>query len=135
MPDTRQWFSEMTDRRITVTEIADHLGVTRKTAQTRIAEGLSSDDLITLCRALNVNPVCALTELGRLTDTEVFAYMDSDGTTVETADDAQLAVELARRLDNRLDQLLKKQADPLNGRPSGVGPVRLTARAQDQRRD
>lgn len=134
MPDTRQWFSEMTDRRITVTEIADHLGVTRKTAQTRITEGLSSDDLITLCRALNVNPVCALTELGRLTDTEVFAYMDSDGTTVETADDAQLAVELARRLDNRLDQLLKKQADPLQGRPSGVGHS-FTARAQDQRRD
>lgn len=108
MPDSRQWFSEMAKRRITVTEIADHLGVSRKTAQTRITEGLSSDDLIAISRALNLNPTIALVEHDILTHNEVFDYMDSDGTTVATADDAQLAVELARRLDNNLDQLLKR---------------------------
>ncbi|MDI9900571.1 hypothetical protein QM716_11980 [Rhodococcus sp. IEGM 1409] len=116
MTDARTWFSSMAKRRITVTEIADHLEVSRKTAQTRITEGLSSDDLITISRALNLNPVDALTEIGRLTISEVFDYMDSEGTTVETATDAQLALELARRLSTELDQMLKKASSDDSGR-------------------
>lgn len=115
MPDSRQWFSEMANRRITVTEIADHLGVSRKTAQTRITEGLSANDIIALSRALNLNPTIALVEHDILTHSEVFDFMDSDGTTIATADDAALAVELARRLDNDLDQILKKRETPRQG--------------------
>lgn len=92
-----------------MTEIADHLGVSRKTAQTRITEGLEAGDLIALSRALNLNPADALVELGILTHDEVFTFMDSDGTTLSTATDAELALELARRLDSELDQMLKKR--------------------------
>ncbi|ORJ99832.1 hypothetical protein A6F58_00540 [Prescottella equi] len=87
---------------MTITEIASHLNVTRKTAQARLDAGLSADDMITLARALHVDPVAALVELDKLTYAEVFEWMDSDGTLLTTATDAQLALELAERLNPEL---------------------------------
>lgn len=90
--------SESAHRRITDQEIASILGVTRKTANKRLNEGLPSDDLIRLCDELGINQTLALVELGRLTHEDVLEYLDSEGQLLETADDAALVLELARRL-------------------------------------
>lgn len=95
----KEWLSSMTKRRITAVEIAEILGVSRTTVNTRIAKGLSADDLITVCRSLCVNPVDALTELGYLAYDEVMSFQDSDGKLVDTATEGELSLELARRLN------------------------------------
>ncbi|EHK86417.1 helix-turn-helix domain-containing protein [Rhodococcus pyridinivorans] len=102
MSDQRAWFSEVTRRRITVTEIAEHLGVSRKTAQNRLAEGLSADDLIALARALHVSPIDALVELDKLEYSEVYGFLEGEGKLVETATEGELALELATRLNPTL---------------------------------
>jgi hypothetical protein len=96
--ETKRWLSESAHRRITDQEIASILGVTRKTANKRLNEGLSSDDLIRLCDELGINQTLALVELGRLTHEDVLEYLDSEGQLLETADDAALVLELARRM-------------------------------------
>lgn len=103
MDDQKAWFSEAARRRVTVTEIADHLGVSRKTGQTRLESGLSADDIVVLARALNLNPVAALTELGKLTYDEVHGYLESGGKLLETATEGELALELAQRLNTVRD--------------------------------
>lgn len=95
----KEWLSSMTKRRITAVEIAEILGVSRTTVNTRITKGLSADDLITVCRSLCVNPVDALTELGYLAYDEVMSFQDSDGKLVDTATEGELSLELARRLN------------------------------------
>lgn len=96
--EVKRWLSESAHRRITDQEIASILGVTRKTANKRLNEGLPSDDLIRLCDKLGINQTLALVELGRLTHEDVLEYLDSEGQLLETADDAALVLELARRL-------------------------------------
>ncbi|QBJ95027.1 hypothetical protein ERC79_02895 [Rhodococcus sp. ABRD24] len=98
MKDQRAWFSEAAGRRVTVTEIADHLGVSRKTGQSRLEAGLGADDIIVVARALHIRPVDALIELGKLTYAEVYDWLDSDGQLLATASEAELAVELVTRL-------------------------------------
>ncbi|NKW17038.1 hypothetical protein GTA26_05315 [Rhodococcus hoagii] len=99
MDDQRAWFSEIARRRVTVTELAEHLGVSRKTAQTRLEAGLSSDDIIAIARALHISPSMALVELGKLTYDEVFTFLEGGGKLIETASEAELALELAERLN------------------------------------
>lgn len=113
--DTKKWFSETARKRVTDEMIADMLDVTRKTANKRINMGLPMDDLVTISRALNINPVIALVELGHLDHEEVEAYLDSDGQLVETADEGDLAIELARRLNPatrapEIDELAARRA-------------------------
>ena len=96
MDKERAWFSSMADRKITVVEIAKHLNVSRNTARSRLDEGLTSDEIIQLARALNLNPVTALNELGKLGVQEIFDYLDSDGTLLSTASPQQLIYQLAR---------------------------------------
>lgn len=98
MTDAREWFSSASGRRITATEIAKHLGISRNTAQARLNDGLSADDLIALSRALGVRPVDALVEIGPLESDEVFEWLDSDGQLLATATEADLAIELVARL-------------------------------------
>lgn len=96
MDKERAWFSSMADRKITVVEISKHLNVSRNTARSRLDEGLTSDEIIQLARALNLNPVTALNELGKLGVQEIFDYLDSDGTLLSTASPQQLIYQLAR---------------------------------------
>ncbi|MDI9914406.1 hypothetical protein [Rhodococcus sp. IEGM 1379] len=103
MDDQRAWFSEMANRRVTTTEIGEHLGVTRKTAQTRLDAGLSADDIITIARAVKVSPMDALIELGKLTYAEVYGFVEREGKLVGTASDGELALELAQRLNSLRD--------------------------------
>lgn len=78
--DTKQWLTETAHRPIYDQEIADILGISRKTANKRINDGLEASDLIILARGLGINPVMALQELGYVTINEVFDFLDGDGT-------------------------------------------------------
>lgn len=97
--DTKKWFSETSRQRVTDGMIADILNVTRKTANKRINDGLPMNDLVTISRALEINPVITLVELGHLTHDEIENYLDSDGQLIATADEGTLSIELARRLN------------------------------------
>lgn len=115
MSTEKDWFTAAAGRRITVTEIGKLLGVNRNTATTRLQDGLSSDEIITLSRHLHLNPVTALEELGKLTIDEVLSYLEQDGQLLQTADVGELALELARRLNPataapELDELAARRA-------------------------
>lgn len=139
--DVKAWLSAAAGRRITATEIAEHLGVSRNTANTRLAAGLSADDVIRVCRALGINPLSALVELEVVSYAELFDAVDTDGQLVSTADDGDLALELARRLlpAKRIDEIdelaarraSREPATPTNWRD--VDPTRLAARPSDPR--
>lgn len=113
--DIKQWLSETSHIRITDQGIANILQVTRKTANKRLNEGLPVDDLLTLCEALGINRPLALVELGHVPYQEVLDFLDSDGALVSTADEGELAIELARRLNpatraNEIDELAARRA-------------------------
>lgn len=113
--DTKKWFSETSRQRVTDGMIADILNVTRKTANKRINDGLPMNDLVTISRALDINPAITLVELGHLTHEEIEDYLDSDGQLVATAEDGALALELARRLNpatlaHEMDELAARRA-------------------------
>lgn len=91
----KKWFEEMSRQRITDARIAEILDVTRKTANKRINDGLTSDDLIAISRGLDISPIHALVELGKITYTEVFDFLDGDGTLLQSATQEQLIYRLA----------------------------------------
>lgn len=98
--DIKQWLSENAHRRVTDSEVAEILGVTRKTVNTRLNAGtLTADDLLLICERLGINRTLALVELERLPHSDVLEYLDSDGALLATAEDGDLAIELARRLN------------------------------------
>lgn len=124
MSTEKDWFTTATGRRITVIEIAKHLGVNRNTATTRLQEGLTSDEIITVARKLHINPVLALEELEKITVDEIFDYVDSDGTLAATASkeelvfylaESSLTIEQKRRLLERV-QLHRSEEDQLAAR-------------------
>lgn len=119
--DTKKWLAETSHRRITDDVIAQILNVTRKTANKRINDGLPADDLVTISRALGINPVQTLVELGHLEYDEVEDFLDSDGQLVATATPGQLSLELARQLNPatiapELDMLAARRAEKSNDR-------------------
>ncbi|MBY0795030.1 hypothetical protein KCQ77_06850 [Corynebacterium sp. L24] len=89
----------MANRRITAVEIAEILDVSRRTATTKLNNGLSADELIDISRSLGLSPIHALVELGKITYQEAYDFLDNDGQLVETAEDGELALELAKRLN------------------------------------
>lgn len=118
--DIKQWLSENTHRRITDQDVADALGTTRKTANKRLNDGLEAGDLITVCTELNINRTMALVELGYIPHQDVLDYLDSDGELVSTAEDGQLAIELARRLNPatlaaEIDELEQRRSNNAGG--------------------
>lgn len=118
--DIKQWLSENTHRRITDQDVANALGTTRKTANRRLNDGLEAGDLITICETLKINRTMALVELGYIPHQDVLDYLDSDGELVSTAEDGQLAIELARRLN---PATLAAEIDELAARRSNkAGP-------------
>lgn len=95
MTGEKEWFSSMVRRKISTIELADLLGVSRRTATKRLSEGLSSDELILVSRKLNLSPIHALVELGKLTHTEAFDYLEGDGLLLDAATPEQLIYKLA----------------------------------------
>lgn len=118
--DVKRWFAETSHRQITDSTIAEILKVTRKTANKRVNEGLGADDLIVISRALGVNPVIALVEMGHIAYEEVEDFLDSDGQLVATAEPGELAIVLARMLNPatkapEIDELAaRRQQQPLS---------------------
>lgn len=99
MTGEKEWFSSMAQRKISTTELADLLGVSRRTATKRLSEGLTSDELILVSRKLNLSPIHALIELGRLTHAEVSDYLGTeDGLLLKTATSEQLIYKLAENI-------------------------------------
>lgn len=84
-------------RRLTAVEIGEILGVTEKTARKRLADSLNASDVITICRAVDVNPVEALVELEFVSVEETMNFVDSDGQLLATADQEALILELVDR--------------------------------------
>lgn len=118
--DTKKWLAETSHRRITDDVIAKILNVTRKTANKRINDGLPADDLVTISRALDINPVQTLVELGHIEYDEVEDFLDSDGQLVATATPGQLSLELARQLNPatvapEIDMLAERRAQKSHG--------------------
>lgn len=93
--DLKTILGSMAGRRIIAQEIADALGISRNAANDRMNRGLEAGDLITVARELEINPVDVLVELNHITHAEVFDFMDSDGTLLATATEAQLHYQLA----------------------------------------
>lgn len=123
--DAKAWFSEASRQRVTDELVARALDVTRKTANKRLNEGLSADDVIELARAFKVNPAMALVELDHITYEDVADYLDSDGQLVATAEPGVLALELARQLNPatmapELDELASRRS---NASTPNVGPL------------
>lgn len=128
--DMKQWLSENTHRRITDQDIADILGTTRKTANKRLNDGLSADDLILICGKLGINRTMALVELDYIPYRDVIDYLDSNGQLVATADEGELAIELARRLNPatkapEIDELAARRSnnDAVDVQPMPYGAV------------
>ena len=125
--EIKQWLSETSHRRITDQEIADILKVTRKTANKRLNEGLPTDDLLALCQEFGINRTLALVELGHVPYQDVLDFLDSDGALVSTADEGELAIELARRLNpatraSEIDELAARRAGAPVSEPSDSLP-------------
>lgn len=100
-----EWFSSMASRRVTVTEVAQHLDVSRKTATNRLEAGLSADDLIAISRALSLSPIHALVELGAITHEEAFDFVDGNGQLLHTASPKQLVYRLAEDVLSPADKV------------------------------
>ncbi|MFW8622480.1 hypothetical protein ACOI1A_00740 [Corynebacterium glutamicum] len=131
--DVKKWFSETSRSQVTDTVIADILNVTRKTANKRVNEGMSADDLITISNALKINPVIALVEFDRIDYDDVADFLDSDGQLIATAEPAHLAIELARKLNPatlapEIDDLeARRKLRNSNTPPEDVPPLRYVA--------
>lgn len=93
--DIKAIFSSLAERKVTATDIAKTLNISRNTANTRLKNKLNAEDIITIARGLGVNPVDALVELKTLTHEEVFDYLDRGGTLLATASLDQLIYQLA----------------------------------------
>ncbi|MDU4729979.1 MAG: HTH domain-containing protein [Corynebacterium sp.] len=96
MSKETDWFTSMAHRRVTVTEIAEYLEVSRRTATNRVNDGLSADELITISRKIGISPIHALVELGKLTYEEAFDFVDGEGRLLATASAEELIAQLAR---------------------------------------
>lgn len=92
----KNWFSSMTGQRITAQDIADQLDISRNATNSRMAKGLTADDIITIARGFDINPVTALQELGHVGVDEIFDHLDDDGKRLVTAAPDELVFYLAQ---------------------------------------
>ncbi len=92
----KNWFSSMSGKRITAQDIADKLNISRNATNSRMAKGLTADDIITIARGFEINPVIALQELGHVSVSEIFDYLDDGGKSLATATPEELVYHLAQ---------------------------------------
>lgn len=98
MNDIRDWIKRR-GRRITAQEIGDILGLSRTSATRRLVSGeLDANEVILICKALDLPAVTALVDLGFLTEDDVARHYEHGGLLLDTADEADLVLELARRI-------------------------------------
>lgn len=121
--DPIAWFSEMIHQRVTVTRIGQILGVSRNTARSRIDDGLAADDVVTIARALSINPILALQELGYVTPEELFDALDSDGTLLASASPSQLVERLAEDVLSPEQKLNLSQSVIESTRRASITPI------------
>ena len=121
MTTQQDLIATLSGRRLTAVRIGEILGVTERTARTRLSNGLSADDLIAICRAEGVNPADTLVRLGILTRDEVIACIDPDRTLLASADSRQLVSALADHLlpTSAIAELLSRREHPRDSRPEG----------------
>lgn len=93
--DARAWFTAATGTRVTAVDLSDILGISRNATNARLAKGLDAEDLIAISRALNISPIHALVDLGKITHEEVFDFLDGDGVLLESASMEQVIYKLA----------------------------------------
>lgn len=116
MIDYRDWYKSATGQRVTAEEIGRIIGVSRPTVTRRLTQdGLTSDEIIKVSRGLRVNPIDALVDLRRITEAEAMSHLDVNGKLLDTADEGELAIELARRLNpatraNEIDELASRRS-------------------------
>lgn len=85
----------MAGKRVTAVEMAEILNISRNATNARLSKGLDSDDLIAISRGLNLSPIHALVELGKVTYDEVLDFLEGDGTLLKSASPEQLIYQLA----------------------------------------
>lgn len=116
MIDYRDWYKSATGQRVTAEEIGKLIGASRPTVTRRLTQdGLTADEIIKVSRGLRVNPIDALVDLGHITEAEAMSHLDNNGKLLDTADEGELAIELARRLNpatraNEIDELAARRA-------------------------
>lgn len=94
----KTWLETTLQRRITVQEIGNTIGVSRKTATRRVAEEFTTDEIITITTTLGAPPAKALLDLGILTEQQLLDALPDHAQPLSTLTDAELAHELFRRL-------------------------------------
>lgn len=133
MIDYRDWYKSATGQRVTAETIGKLIGASRPTVTRRLTQdGLTADEIIKVSRGLRVNPVDALVDLGHITESEAMSHLDSDGALIATAEDGDLALELARRLNpatraDELDELAARRAGAPVSDPSDSMPLSAVA--------
>lgn len=99
--DYRNWYKSATGQRVTADDIGKLIGASRPTVTRRLTQnGLTADEIIKVSRELRVNPINALVDLGHITEAETMSHLESNGKLVDTAEDGELAIVLARRLNS-----------------------------------
>lgn len=93
--DAREWFSSTAGKRVTAVDMAEILNISRNATNSRLAKGLDADDLIAISRGLEISPIHALVELGKVTYDEVLDFLEGDGTLLQSATQEQLIYRLA----------------------------------------
>lgn len=121
----KNWFSSMTGQRITAQDIADQLGISRNATNSRMAKGLTADDIITISRGFNINPITALQELGHVGVDEIFDHLDDDGKRLVTAAPDELVFHLAQDMLS-VDQKLALVRDVMSRAEQSAAGVDAT---------
>ena len=122
MIDYRDWYKSATGQRVTAETIGKLIGASRPTVTRRLTQdGLTADEIIKVSRGLHVNPIDALVDLGHITEAEAMSHLDNNGKLLDTTEDGELAIELARRPNpatraNEIDELASRRAGtPVSG--------------------
>ncbi len=103
--DIKAILSSLAGRKVTATDIAEILDISRNSANTRLKNGLVAEDVIATAKGLKINPTEALVELGKLTRDEVFAYIDGGDTLLANASTEQLVYRLAEDTLSNIEKI------------------------------
>lgn len=121
MTDFRQWLHGTHRIRATASELAEILDVSRATMTRKlIGDELTGDEVVLMSRHFDVNPVQALVDLGFIEESEVFTFLDQGGLLIETAEDGELALELARRLNPASELAAIREIEARSNRPQAA---------------